>query len=73
MSNASFLDRLAFSPSEAAAVLGISKPLVYDLMRSDPPLPNFTVGRRRIIPADSLREWMTERVNAERGGDFVAP
>lgn len=46
-----------FSVAETAQILGICKAKVYALVRDDI-IPNLRIGRRIVIPADSLREWM---------------
>ncbi len=51
------LERLAYSPAEAAVVLGLSRPMVYQLMRRAD-FPSFKVGARTLIPAEGLREWV---------------
>ena len=50
-------ERMALSPQEAADVLGVSRPTVYELMhRAD--FPSFPVGTRRLIPTEGLHEWV---------------
>ncbi len=51
------VERFAFSPSEAAEALGVSRPTVYQLMhRAD--FPSFKVGSRTLISAEGLRRWV---------------
>lgn len=58
-------ERMALSPQEAADVLGLSRPTVYELMhRAD--FPSFSAGSRRLIPTEDLREWVREQVAKER-------
>lgn len=57
-------ERLALSPQEAAELLGISRPTVYELMnRAD--FPSFPVGSRRLISTKGLREWVDKQVAAK--------
>lgn len=50
-------EKLALTVREAAALLGVSPPLVYELIhRSD--FPSFTVGKRRLISRAALEEWV---------------
>lgn len=50
-------ERLTYSPTEAAAVLGVSRPTVYTLLkRAD--FPSFKVGSRTLISAEGLRAWV---------------
>ncbi len=57
-------DRLALSPAEAAGVLGVSENHVRGLL---PELPHVHLGRRVVIPVDSLRAWLRERAQTEPG------
>lgn len=51
------MDKLTYSPTETAQVLGVSKPTVYKLMaRAD--FPSFKVGSRTLVSADGLRAWV---------------
>lgn len=54
------VERLAYSPTEAAKVLGVSKPTVYTLIRRQG-FPSLKVGTRTLIPADGLREWLRQQ------------
>lgn len=58
-------DRLTYSPSEAAEVLGISRPTVYMLIKRDG-FPSFKCGTRTLISVEGLREW----VKAQSGGEM---
>lgn len=58
------MDKLTYSPTETAQVLGVSRPTVYQLMkRAD--FPAFKVGSRTLVSADGLRAWVQAQV--ERG------
>lgn len=57
-------ERVALSVTEAAALLGVSRPTVYQLMnRAD--FPAFRIGARRLISRAGLERWVQEQ--AERG------
>ena len=59
-------EKITLSVTEAAAVLGVSRPTVYQLIhRQD--FPAFKVGARTMIPRSSLEEW-AERLAGEREG-----
>lgn len=59
-------EKITLSVTEAAAVLGVSRPTVYQLIhRSD--FPAFKVGRRTMISRSALQEW-AERLAEEREG-----
>lgn len=52
-----FADRLAYSPDEAAELLGISTELVHDLLRTGQ-LGSVKAGRRRLIGKHYLEEFL---------------
>lgn len=57
------MEPMAVSAPEAARLLGVSKPTLYELMgRED--FPAFKLGRRTLISVDGLREWVR---NQSRG------
>jgi excisionase family DNA binding protein len=49
--------RLAFSPDEVAAALGISRDLVYDLLRTGQ-LRSVKAGRRRLISRQHVDDFL---------------
>lgn len=50
-------DKLTLNVTEAAAVLGVSRPTVYQLIhRQD--FPAFKVGSRTLISRERLAEWV---------------
>jgi len=54
------LEPLAISALEAARLLGVSKPKVYELMgRAD--FPSFKVGGRTLVSVAGLREWVKKQ------------
>ena len=52
-----FADRLAYSPEEAAELLGVSKELVHDLLRTGQ-LGSVKAGRRRLISKHHLEAFL---------------
>lgn len=50
-------ERLAYSPEEAAELLGISRELVHDLLRTGQ-LGSVKAGRRRLIGKHHLEEFL---------------
>jgi excisionase family DNA binding protein len=52
-----FGERLAYSPDEAADLLGISRELVHDLLRTGQ-LGSVKAGRRRLIGKHHLEEFL---------------
>ena len=61
------VDRIAVSPMEAAAMLGVSKPTVYQILNRDDCRAAFKVGTRTLVSVSALREW----VDAQTGGAAV--
>lgn len=58
------LEPMAVSAAEAARLLGVSKPKVYELMgRED--FPAFKLGGRTLISVEGLRAWV--KAQAEKG------
>ena len=56
------VDKLAYSPTETAQVLGISRPTVYTLLkRAD--FPAFKLGSRTLISVEGLREWVNRQAS----------
>jgi excisionase family DNA binding protein len=51
-------ERLAYSPDEAAELLGISRELVHDLLRTGQ-LRSVKAGRRRLIAKHHLEAFLT--------------
>jgi len=54
-----FAERLAYSPDEAAELLGISRELVHDLLRTGQ-LGSVKVGRRRLIAKHHLETFLAD-------------
>lgn len=51
------MEKLTYNSKEAAAALGVSLPTFYELSnRAD--FPAIRVGRRVLVPVDSLRAWL---------------
>lgn len=61
------MDKLAVGTTEAARLLGISRPTLYQLLnRQD--FPSFRVGGRVLISVSGLQSWIDQQV----GGKHVA-
>ncbi|MBQ8921489.1 MAG: helix-turn-helix domain-containing protein [Oscillospiraceae bacterium] len=52
------------SVAETAHLLGICKAKVYLLVK-DGNIPHLHIGRRIVIPAAALREWIDRQTNTE--------
>jgi excisionase family DNA binding protein len=55
-------DRLALSPKEAAAALGVSERTLRQML---PELPHVYMGSRVVIPVRLLEEWLRTRAQTE--------
>ena len=51
------MDNLAYSLTETAQVLGVSRPTVYALIKQ-PGFPVFSVGNRKLVSVEGLRDWI---------------
>lgn len=63
MDNAS-KEKLGLSVTEAAALLGVSRPTVYELINRED-FPSFRIGTRRVISRAGLERWV--EAQAARG------
>ena len=52
-------EKLAYSLTETAEVLGVSRPTVYALIKQ-PGLPVFLIGSRKLVSVYGLREWVIQ-------------
>jgi excisionase family DNA binding protein len=59
-----------FRPEDAAPIIGVGRTTLFALMR-DGEIESVKVGRRRLIPADSLREFVA-RVRYDQKRRVVA-
>ncbi len=57
-------EKLAITVKEAAILLGVSPPLVYELINRED-FPSFKVGKRRLIGKAALEEWV--QIQAQSG------
>ena len=51
------MDKLAYSITEAAQVLGVSRPTVYALIKQQG-FPVFQIGGRKLVSVEGLRDWI---------------
>ena len=54
------LEPLAVSAPEAARLLGVSKPTIYQYIHQDG-FPAFKLGNRTLVSVDGLREWVKKQ------------
>ena len=53
--------KLAYSITEAAQVLGVSRPTVYALIKQ-PGFPVFQIGGRKLVSVEGLRDWIRSQL-----------
>lgn len=58
------MDKLAYSITETAQVLGVSRPTVYALIKH-PGFPVFQIGGRKLVSVEGLRDWVRNQAQAE--------
>lgn len=61
-------DREALSVSEAAETAGIGRSTFYELLDRGEGPATFTIGRRRLVRVEAVREWLADLEAAENGG-----
>lgn len=60
------MGKAVLNVDELAVYLGVSRPKAYELAHSDG-FPRVTVGRRILIPAAALEQWLANQVNKNAG------
>lgn len=58
------LEPLAVSAPEAARLLGVSKPTIYQYIHRDD-FPAFKLGNRTLVSVDGLKEWVRKQVKEQ--------
>lgn len=53
------MEKLVYSITEVAELLGISKSYAYELVKRNC-LPILELGKRKVVPKDSLEQWIQE-------------
>lgn len=61
------LEPFAVSAAEAARLLGVSRPKVYELLNRDD-FPAFKLGSRTLISVDGLRQWVAKQAGDGESG-----
>ena len=59
---ARIMEKIAYSITETADMLGISKSHAYELVK-ERKLPVLELGRRKVIPKEYLELWIHEKMN----------
>ena len=52
--------KLTYTVVEAAAALGVSKTVMYQIVRTEG-FPVIVLGKKRVIPIEAFKRWMEER------------
>ena len=60
--------RLLLRPDEVAAILGLSRSTIYELLRAGE-LPTVHIGRAARIPARDLQRWIEQHTGANGASD----
>ncbi len=60
------MEKLALDVSEAAALLGVSRPTMYQIMNRADFRADFYIGARRKISREGLNEWIKAQTNENK-------
>ena len=58
------LEPLAVSAPEAARLLGVSKPTIYQYIHQEG-FPAFKLGNRTLVSVEVLKDWIRKQVNEQ--------
>ncbi len=58
------MEPLAVSATEAARLLGVSRPTVYQYLKKDD-FPSFKLGGRTLVSVEGLREWIRRQTEVD--------
>lgn len=61
------IEPMAVSAAEAARLLGVSRPKVYELLNRED-FPAFKLGGRTLISVDGLRRWVERQAGGGENG-----
>lgn len=64
------MDRLLYRPEEAAALLGVGRSRIYQLL-AEGAIGSIQIGRSRRVPADALTAYVNQL--ERKDGSFIAP
>ena len=57
------MEKLTVTVDEMAKIVGVSRPTAYELIHKEG-FPTVRLGRRIVIPLDSLKRWLEEQAGA---------
>lgn len=55
------MEKLTYNAQEVAAVLGVSKSHIYQLLKENR-LPVLKLGRRKVVPISALEQWIQDNM-----------
>ena len=64
MTELQFPERLTVSVAEAAKLLSISRPTMYEILNRADCNVDFKVGNRRLVNVAALKEWVEKQTQA---------
>jgi excisionase family DNA binding protein len=76
VTNAAPIDKMLYTPTEAAQALGVSRSTIYVLMATGE-VPSVRIGSCRRVPVDELRRYVAglakKRAATRAGGQAAQP
>ena len=69
--NETSLEPICIGVTEAARLLGISKPSLYQIVNRED-FPSFKLGGRTLISTEGLRAWVREQAKVSAPDDHAA-
>lgn len=58
-------ERVSYNLSETAAAIGVSRKFLYEKILTQPDFPVIKLGKKYIVPVDSLRKWLTAKADTD--------
>ena len=56
------IEKIALDVSEAASILGVSRPTMYQILNREDVHLDFYIGTRRKVSRKALQEWVEQQV-----------
>lgn len=66
MDKLAYKDKLTLKVDEGAALLGISRPIMYELCHREDCAFTLRIGRRILISRTALESWIAEQSSAKK-------
>ena len=58
-------EKLALDVSEAAALIGVSRPTMYNILNREDVQIDFYIGTRRKVSRDALEQWIRQQTGGK--------